>query len=201
MNSSKQTIAAFDFDGTFITGDSMSAYLRLIYRRREIARGAFSLFPILAAYRSGQVSRTVAKERLLGYFLGGRSMVELEALGETLADQVLPRRIRPKALERLRWHQTEGHRCILITASLTFWTAPFARNYGLELIATQPEVIDGCFTGRLCGPNNYGPEKVNRLEQLVPSDQIGYLYAYGDTEGDRELLARANEGQYRPFHE
>lgn len=200
MELSKQTVAAFDFDGTFIRGDSMTPFLRLMYSRRQILRRGWPVLPILWGYQRGHIPRREAKEFLLTRFLGGCSMAEMARTAQRLADEILPERIRPRALARLHWHQEQGHRCLLITASLTLWTEPFAQKYGLELIATRPEVVEGKFTGRIDGPNNYGPEKVRRLEQHVPPDQIEYLYAYGDTDGDRELLARADEGKYRPFH-
>lgn len=198
---STHTVAAFDFDGTFIKGDSMTPYLQLMYRRRDIARGVYELRSILARYQFRRMPRQLAKEEILEYFFGGRKMSELLDYGEQLARDVLPQRVRPLALQRLRWHQEQGHRCLLITASLSFWTQAFARDYELELIATRPEVISEKFTGRIAGVNNYGPEKVRRLEEHIPPEAIDYLYAYGDTKGDRELLARANEGLFRPFHE
>jgi len=198
---STYTVAAFDFDGTFIKGDSMTPYLQLMYRRRDIVRGIYQLRSVLAGYQFRRMPRQLAKEQILEYFFGGREMSELLDYGEQLARDILPQRIRPLALRRLRWHQEQGHRCLLITASLSFWTQAFAREYDLELIATRPEVIDEQFSGRIAGLNNYGPEKVRRLEAHIPPEAIGYLYAYGDTKGDRELLARADEGLFRPFHE
>jgi phosphatidylglycerophosphatase C len=198
---STHTVAAFDFDGTFIKGDSMTPYLQLMYRRRDIARGIYRLRSVLTGYQFRNMPRQLAKEKILAYFFGGREMSELHHYGEQLAREVLPQRIRPLALQRLRWHQAQGHRCLLITASLSFWTQAFAREYDLELIATRPEVIDEKFTGRIAGRNNYGPEKVSRLEEHISPETISYLYAYGDTQGDRELLARADEGLFRPFHQ
>lgn len=200
LNASPCT-AAFDFDGTFIKGDSMTPYLQLMYRRRDILRSIYHLRRVLRDYQLRRVARKEAKEDILTHFFGGRSMEELHHYGSRLAREVLPQRVRPKALRRLRWHQAQGHRCLLITASMSFWTTAFAEEYGLELIATRPLVEDGTFTGRIDGPNNYGPEKVRRLEAHLSAEAMGYLYAYGDTDGDRELLERADEGLFRPFHE
>jgi HAD superfamily hydrolase (TIGR01490 family) len=192
--------AAFDFDGTFIKGDSLTPYLQLMYRRRDLMRSFLKLSPVMTAYQTKRMPRQLAKERILTHFFGGKELEELQRYGALLARDVLPQRIRPLALRRLRWHQAQGHRCLLITASLSYWTQAFADEYELELIATRPEVIDGQVTGRIDGPNNYGPEKVRRLEAHLSAQEMGYLYAYGDTEGDRELLARADEGLFRPFH-
>jgi phosphoserine phosphatase len=40
--------------------------------------------------------------------------------------------------------------------------------------------------------NCYGQEKVNRLLEVEPDRKNYYLYAYGDSRGDREMLAFAD---------
>jgi len=89
---------------------------------------------------------------------------------------------------------------VLASASLELLLEPWARAAGVDdVLATRLEVRDGRLTGRLAGPNCYGPEKVARLEALV-GDLAGVeLYAYGDSRGDRELLAAAQHPVYRPF--
>ncbi|MGA1052242.1 MAG: haloacid dehalogenase-like hydrolase, partial [Ilumatobacteraceae bacterium] len=62
--------------------------------------------------------------------------------------------------------------------------------------ATRLEIGgDGACTGRLDGPNCRGAEKVRRLTDWLESDGLGLgevtLWAYGDSSGDRELLAAA----------
>ena len=61
------------------------------------------------------------------------------------------------------------------------------------------QIVDGRLTGRFLTPNCYGAEKVNRIRQLLPDRQHYYLVAYGDSRGDRELLAEADEAYYKPF--
>ncbi|MCU1390542.1 MAG: Phosphoserine phosphatase, partial [Ilumatobacteraceae bacterium] len=48
-------------------------------------------------------------------------------------------------------------------------------------------------TGRMAGDNCRGPEKVRRLRAWLADHQLtdAELWAYGDSNGDRELLAAA----------
>jgi phosphoserine phosphatase len=60
-------------------------------------------------------------------------------------------------------------------------------------------VKDGRLTGRFLTKNCYGQEKVNRIKELYPHREEYHLTAYGDSNGDRELLAFADEAHYKPF--
>ena len=69
---------------------------------------------------------------------------------------------------------------------------PIAAALGFETaLATRLEVDAGRLTGRLTGANVRGPEKVRRLEEYLDGAAVT-LWAYGDSAGDRELLAVAD---------
>ncbi|MEO0583699.1 MAG: HAD-IB family phosphatase, partial [Bacteroidota bacterium] len=114
-------------------------------------------------------------------------------------DEVLTGMIRPAAIRKLEWHQTQNHTCILVTASLSIWTQAIADKLGLALIATKPEIEGGIFTGNIEGANNYGPEKVVRIRKWLSDQKLEASYAYGDSRGDREMLAWADQAFYRRF--
>jgi phosphoserine phosphatase len=67
------------------------------------------------------------------------------------------------------------------------------------VLGTQVEVIDGKLTGRFLSKNCYGQEKVNRILSLYPNRQEYNLTAYGDSRGDKEMLAFADESHFKPF--
>ena len=54
-------------------------------------------------------------------------------------------------------------------------------------------------TGQSLTPNCYGIEKVKRLRKVFPDLARRHVIAYGDSKGDRELLAIAAEAHYKPF--
>ena len=67
------------------------------------------------------------------------------------------------------------------------------------VLATQAALAHDRLTGRSLSPNCYGSEKVRRLLQRFPDRQQYRLTAYGDSRGDREMLAFADEAHYKPF--
>jgi phosphatidylglycerophosphatase C len=75
------------------------------------------------------------------------------------------------------------------------YLGPLGRRLGADaVLATSLEIgDDGHLTGGLEGANVRGAEKVRRLGQWLGHDTCE-LWAYGDSEGDRELLAAADHG-------
>jgi HAD superfamily hydrolase (TIGR01490 family) len=193
-------VAAFDFDGTITDSDSTTAFCRA--ELGGLLPAVLRAAPVLAGYPLGLVARQRLKEALLTPLLGGREETDVRARAAAWAARSLPGMVRPAAMERLRWHQSQGHRVVLVSASLDFLLEPWAREAGVgDVLATRLEVEDGRLTGRLAGSNCYGPEKVARLAALVGDLRAVELYAYGDSRGDRELLAAAQHPTYRPFRD
>lgn len=195
------TVAVFDFDGTITRRDSTAAFCLATVPARRLVPSLLRLSPLLAGYGLGLALRDKTKESLLTAFFAGVEDDELRDRASTWAARELPRLVRPAARERIRWHQRQGHRVVLNSAALTILLEPWARAEGIDdVLATRLEVCDGRLTGRLDGPNCYGPEKVERLRALLGDLADVELYAYGDSRGDRELLAAAHHPAYRPFH-
>jgi phosphatidylglycerophosphatase C len=67
----------------------------------------------------------------------------------------------------------------------------------VDLIATKLEMKDGRITGRFLTRNCSGKEKVRRIEERYDVKSFNYIYAYGDSSGDRAMLDLANERYYK----
>lgn len=68
------------------------------------------------------------------------------------------------------------------------------------VLGTKVEVdAAGCLTGRFATPNCYGPEKVRRIEAVWPHREQYDVSAFGDSRGDKEMLAYADQGYFKPF--
>jgi phosphatidylglycerophosphatase C len=184
-------VAAFDFDGTLVPGDSLHPFLSVVLGRRHLAAALLRSGPAMAlAYAKG--GRDQAKAAFLVRAVAGLDAAAVDALGRRFGHELVAR-IRPDLAARLRWHRAHGHRLILVSASLTTYLEPFGTDTGFDdVIATRLEVgPDGRLTGRLSGPNVRGAEKATRLRALLGTETVE-LWAYGDSAGDREMLAMAD---------
>ena len=195
----KPVVAAFDFDGTVTRSETLGPFLVHTLGAARVARDALVLSPTLTGYALGLIRNDIAKERVFVRCLGGMQMDVLRQRAERFAATGLPRLIRREALRRLAWHKRQGHRCVVISASLELYVKPWAISAGFDdVIATHIEILpDGRTTGRLAGANCFGLEKVRQLEALLGGRSRYTLYAYGDSRGDKELLAAADRGYYR----
>jgi phosphatidylglycerophosphatase C len=184
-------VAAFDVDGTLVRGDSLPRFLGKLLGWAAFARVLTNAGPAMVTeYRKS--GRDGSKAALLEQALAGcpaaRVADEGEAFGAGLAG-----RIRPSMAERMAWHDGQGHRRVLVSASLAVYLEPFGRLTGFDdVIATRLETgADGLLTGRLDGPNVRAHQKALRLTEILGPGPVE-LWAYGDSAGDREMLAMAD---------
>ncbi|MDF3838597.1 HAD-IB family hydrolase [Cupriavidus basilensis] len=191
-------VAAFDFDGTITTSDSLRDFVRYMVGGRGLIRGAVCAAPWLAGMLAGTCDRGTAKARFLAGAIGGMTRRELERAARRYVAQRLPALIRPEMEARLREHKRRGHRLVLVSASPAFYLKVWAESAGFDaVLATELEFRGDRFSGRLASPNCWGPEKVRRLQQWSGVGKPPVLFAYGDSRGDRELLALADHGWLR----
>jgi HAD superfamily hydrolase (TIGR01490 family) len=197
----KPIVAAFDFDGTLTRRDTMFPFLLFVAGWGTFIRHLILLIPTLLGYGLGLTRNDIAKERVFTRFLAGMNMTELQNQAVRFAAQELPALLRAEAMQRLAWHKRQGHRCVIVSASLEVYVQPWASQAGFDdILATQLEIVRGeKTTGKLYGRNCFGTEKVARLEKLLGKREGYTLYAYGDSGGDKELLAYADSPYYRRF--
>lgn len=190
----KQVVAAFDFDGTLTYCDSLVFFLVDAFGLFRTCQGLFLEIPAMLAYLLSLKSRQEMKERLLCRFLKGLSMKNLNEYGQQFAEKSLARILRPSAIDKLRWHQNQGHRCVLVSASIEIYLKPWAESMKITDLLASRLAFDAKerATGYLEGLNCWGPEKVRRLLELLGPKEEYILYAYGDSQGDLDMLALAD---------
>lgn len=192
-------IAAFDFDGTLTRSDTLLPFLGWSCGRAALARALVQAAPTAARARTGRLTesthpRDASKAVLLDRLFAGRSQDWFGDRGQHYAT-MLGRRLRPDVLARVEWHRGQGHELLIVSASLHTYLDHFAAEHGFDhVIAVEMQVTNGVLSGDLVGPNVRGPEKAVRLRNWIGDDlDQTHLWAYGNSTGDRELLAMADD--------
>jgi phosphatidylglycerophosphatase C len=202
-------IAAFDFDGTLTKGGSVWKWLSSLVGRTVVAQAGAALAPSLArAAVVGGEAADAAKEALFVRTLAGLDAGEVAARGVAFGQRHYHRHSRNQVRARVDWHRRQGHVLVLVSASPELYVAPVGEELGFDgVLATRLEVDPaGRLTGRFDGRNCRGSEKLRRLDEWLDDLWSGaptpsstrherpFLWAYGNSAGDRQLLAAADIG-------
>jgi HAD superfamily hydrolase (TIGR01490 family) len=208
-NTSAPVVAAFDLDGSLTEGGSVWRWLHHLAGNRAVFRAALPLAAplLIGAVRSGQWADR-AKERLFGALLSGCQLDDVQDQSRTFALAHLEHHGRAKVLERLAWHQSEGHDVVLVSASPQIYLDVIAEALGARGAIGTRLAVDplGHLTGSYLGRNCRGAEKMRRLDEWIEQRRYSespVIYAYGNSRGDRRLLKGAtypyDVGKLGPF--
>ena len=190
-------LALFDFDGTITRKDTFTDFLYFAVGRKRLLAGKVLLAPVILGYKSGIVPPGKAREIVAGFGFRGRKLEDLYGVGGHYARHVLPRYIRSKALRRIRWHQTNGDKVVVVSASLDFYLIHWCEHHDLELICSRFIAGHGRVKGTYDHGDCSGIEKASRIKKRYDLDTYSSVYAYGDTADDKEMLALADVQFYR----
>lgn len=193
------TIAFFDFDGTITKSDSLIKFIRYAVGDTKALLGMMFLSPMLFAYKLKLIPNYKAKQWMFSYFFKEMSEENFQRITQKFSLSKIDSFLRPKAMEKISWHKEQGHTVVVVSASIENWLKPWCDKHNLALIGTKIEIKAGKVTGKFLSKNCYGIEKVNRIKDIYNTKDFSYIYAYGDSKGDRELLDLANNKNYRVF--
>ncbi len=193
---SKKRLALFDLDHTLLPLDSDYQWADFLARTGRAGDPAVARQrneDLMVRYNEGRLTAEQAAEFMLG-LLAGRELGELDAWHEEFMAQVVTPALTAQARQLVDQHLQAGDLCAIVTATNSFVTAPIARAFGIPtLIATEPELADGRYTGRIHGTPSFQAGKVIRVEAwletlgttLADFDQTWF---YSDSINDLPLL-------------
>lgn len=192
-------LALFDLDNTLLTGDSDFEWAQFLIGKGVLDREVYEAknLEFYEQYKAG----TLDIHAFLDFQLKPLSRHPRRQLDawhrEFMVTRILPM-ITDQARALVQRHRDAGDTCVIITATNRFVTRPIAEAFGVEhLIATEPEEINGEFTGRVVGTPSFREGKVARLEAWLAErgsrlDQAEYSYFYSDSHNDLFLLERVS---------
>ncbi|MDP1932256.1 MAG: HAD family hydrolase [Gammaproteobacteria bacterium] len=192
-------LAIFDLDNTLLGGDSDHSWgdfligKGLVDAAEHKARNDHFYYQ----YQNGGLNMVDYVEFAVGP-IKGMSRAEREALHRDFMRDYVEPMILPAALKLLQEHRDKGDFCLIVTATNRFITEPIAQRLGVDaLIATDLEMVDDCYTGKVDGIPSFQAGKVVKLDKWLsdwPDDNALSMddsIFYSDSFNDLPLLEKA----------
>ena len=193
--------ALFDFDGTIISGYSVTAFVTEQIKRGHLSpRELVELMSAMSSFGLGD-SGFSAMMVAASQFLRGIREDSYANFGEELFESHIARLIYPESRALIQAHQAKGHTVAIISSATPYQVRPSARELGIDnVLCTQLEVENGVFTGGVIRPTVFGPGKVTAAEGLAEEFgvDLDQSYFYSDSYDDIQLLERV--GNPRPLN-
>jgi HAD superfamily hydrolase (TIGR01490 family) len=189
-------LAIFDLDNTLLAGDS--DYLWGVFlAERGIVDADHYERENERFYREYKEGRLDIHEFLRFALapLARHAPSELAAWRDAFLVKKIDPIILPKARHLVERHRLAGDTLLIITATNSFVTAPIAARLGIpHLIATEPALRDGHYTGEVEGVPSFREGKVIRLEQWLEAHgaTLAGSSFYSDSHNDLPLLERVD---------
>ena len=201
----KKKIYCFDFDGTMKTSDTLLEFIKYAKGTSRFLMVFLKYSPLLVLMKLHLYPNWKAKQQIFAHLFAGMRIEKFDALCRGFAEES-QHLLRPKGITLMHEALVAGAQVFIVSASIDNWVRPFfdIRNLkGVQVLGTQIEVEDGKLTGNFKSNNCYGKEKVHRIaEALKPFERSEYeIEAFGDSRGDKEMLAFADKGHFKPFRE
>ncbi|MHB9021907.1 MAG: histidinol-phosphatase [Halothiobacillus sp.] len=190
-------LAIFDLDNTLIEGDSDHAWGQYLAEIGAVDRTEHAQLNQMfyEEYQRG----TLDMQAFLKFSLAPLARYPLEQLfawrAQFVADIIAPM-IKAPALKLVEHHRQKGDELMIITATNAFITEPIAALFSIEhLLATQPAVVDGRYTGEYVGIPTFQKGKQIALDQWLTSRQLkpSTTWFYSDSCNDIPLLATVDQ--------
>lgn len=185
-------LAIFDLDNTLLNGDSDHAWGEFLCEKGIVDTDAYR--EANDYFFDQYVAGTLDINEFLSFALKPLAELPMEQLTD-LHQQFMTEKVsammQPKAAELLAKHKQQGDYTLIITATNLFVTGPIAAELGVdEIIATDPEMIDGRYTGKVAGTPCFQGGKVTRLHAWLEnnSHELAGSYFYSDSNNDLPLL-------------
>ncbi len=192
--------AFFDLDGTLVAGFTGVIMTRERFRRREIGVGEF--LGVVQAALNHQLGRADFEQLIYrgASMMRGRSLDDIDELGERLFVQHIIGKVYPEMRELVRAHMARAHTVVLSSSALTVQVEPVARFLGIDKILSNRFETDenGILTGGVLKPIIWGPGKANAVQKFASDNDIDLKKSYFYADGDEDVALMYLVGNPRP---
>ncbi len=185
-------LAIFDLDKTLIGGDSDFLWGEFMSEIGAVDPNTYQVKNqyFFDEYAKGRLDINEYLEFCLEP-LSQNSMTTLNAWHQDFMQQKIQSIILPKAQAVVDKHKSQGDRVLVITATNRFVTAPIVAQYGIDdLLATEPEIKNGRYTGQVKGAPCFQKGKIEHLNRWLveTGENLNGAYFYSDSHNDLPML-------------
>jgi HAD superfamily hydrolase (TIGR01490 family) len=185
-------LAIFDLDNTLIAGDSDCLWGEFLTEQGYVDSEAYQAGheKFYQEYVEGVMDIHAFLEFQLKV-LADNDLDQLHEWRRNYIEEKIKPIMLPKAIALIDEHRQKGHELLIITATNRFITEPIANEFKIEnLIACEPELIDGQYTGKVVGTPSYAEGKITRLNEWLEHQQpkLEESWFYSDSHNDIPLL-------------
>jgi len=185
-------IAFFDVDETLVAKRSTKVCLKYFFQKGVIHPAFYFKalwWLVLDSFNKLNFERVFREG---GIALKGKNLKDVKKLMNTCFEEKLEPFIYKKGLDLLKQKKKQNFKIVLITAQYTQITELYKKHFNAdEIIATDLEIKDGKFTGKVIGPVCYGQGKVEKITQYIKGKKVklNQCEAYSDSMSDVPLLS------------
>jgi HAD superfamily hydrolase (TIGR01490 family) len=188
-------VSLFDLDNTLIGGDSDYGWAKFLIQEGVLDGAEYERrnAQFFADYKAGTLDILAFLDFQLKP-LSEHPLAELLAWRARFVEQEILPLLLPAAKAVVDEHRAAGDLVAVVTATNSFITRPIADLYGIEhLVATEPEVVDGRFTGKVAGIPSFQQGKITRVQEWAADlgasfDRFAESWFYSDSRNDIPLL-------------
>jgi len=194
MSEEQEVAAYFDLDGTLLNASSEKTLTGVLAKRRPwrvphatIAWSLGTVFGLLTGKSPYDALRNRGHLSLASWAI-------LEKYSDEIAPTLLEPKVSQQAWEKIAWHRQQGHRLVLVTATVAPMAEAMGRILGMdEVYGCGPSNRSGILSGSERGwsvPRRKGKVPVVELDAKENGHDLSKCYGYGNTLADSWFMRK-----------
>ncbi len=189
-------LALFDLDNTLLAGDSDYLWGCFLASKGLVDKHIYeeANLRFYEDYKQG----TLDIHEFLSFALtplAENDADDLRAMHEEFMEEHIKPIMNPAGKDKVEEHRSQGDHLVIITATNSFVTGPIASAFGInDLIATEPEMLNGQYTGKIDGIPCFQEGKITKLNRWLENSGMNLegSYFYSDSHNDLPLLEQVS---------
>ena len=189
-----KSLALFDFDGTLCKVDSFTAFFKNVLPKKHFYWHCLPLLPQIIGYYLKLYPADQLRPKLSQKLLKNVELSFIEQQNPAFTTKII-QALNPEVYQRLLWHKQQQHDIYIVSAGLNLYLKSISQVLNIPLICSEIE-ISPILNGKYITPDCSKYEKVNRIKQQIILKNYDYIYAYGNSFEDYDMLQLADHAYW-----